>query len=73
MQADTWSLQPMISKLSKQGILCHNTAPVCLHHYSCIKAMSAPQARHDSAKWAYGMLTKLGALARIMGYLVRSP
>lgn len=64
--------QPMIQKLYNAKLLYGNPNPVALHPYSCTKALSSLHGGAGArAPWAFSMLSKLGALARAMGYLVR--
>ena len=63
----------MIQKLYNAKLLYGNPRPVALHPFSCTKAMSTLHASGRAQnQWAIPMLSKLGSLARAMGYLVRN-
>ncbi|KAI0690699.1 hypothetical protein BC835DRAFT_1363433 [Cytidiella melzeri] len=65
-------MTPMIQKLYNAKLLYGNPKPVSLHPFSCTKALSllAGGRGRGNNQWAYSMLSKLGALARVMGYLI---
>ncbi|GJE91515.1 DEAD/DEAH box helicase domain-containing protein [Phanerochaete sordida] len=62
-------MEPMITKLFSAKILHHKPTPLCLHPFSCQMALNEISKRRD-AQWAFGTLSKLGSLARLMGYLI---
>ena len=63
----THGLQPMIQKLFSAKLLYANASPVALHPFSCMKALSSLHGRGGGMQWAFSVLSKLGALARVMG------
>ena len=67
--------QPMIQRLFGAKLLAGNPNPVSLHPFSCTKSITTLASRRDKngSEWAFEILSKLGTLARIMGYLVCLP
>ncbi|KAI0085640.1 hypothetical protein BDY19DRAFT_964916 [Irpex rosettiformis] len=65
-------MTPMIQKLFNAKLLIGNPNPVSLHPFSCTKSISGLAGRRDrnNFQWAFSMLSSLGTLARIMGYLI---
>ncbi|KZT06380.1 P-loop containing nucleoside triphosphate hydrolase protein [Laetiporus sulphureus 93-53] len=63
-------MQPMIKQIQNAGAMMGSSDPVTLHSFRCQKAIGELHTR--KANFLMGTASKLGALARAMGYLLEA-